>query len=613
MRLNDHTRDTGPRSYGRIALVYVSACLSVLQLSRLAYALNARERLITFSASEFISSWLLGLKFDLAATAMFIGLPLLMLALPTPARIDRAWRSFWLAMASMAVMVLTLACIADYFYADEVRRHIGQEIMTVAHDLDFLLAYALGPAKPGLLLMALLAVAAYFQWKMQTRIGTKRPSLIVAIAALLLTTLAIRGSVTSKPLNPIDAFASSSYELAQVSLNGPFSMVKSISRTTPSINADTLSQARATLGLDDHSNPFSRHAGKRTPHNVIVVLLESWSASYVDTFNNGRHLGVAPEMDALASDGLVFSNFYAAGQRSYEGIQAVMTGLPALPGIPSLSEGLTIRTTQVGSLAAQQGVRTLFMQASERRSLRLDAVAKSLGFAEYYGREDVPRVLLDYPDADAFRFGLDYESLQNMVDHLHGEQKQFLAFLFTGSTHTPVAAVPANLRAPVSPDNPDREFLDAIHYSDWSIGQFIKRARQEPWFDNTVFIFTADHTRGSDEQLRDRFHTPMVIYAPAIFSHRVDTRIGAQVDVFDTAIDLLGIEGNYFSAGHSLMAEPATSMALFRSGENLGLMTPDETLMYEPSMESSTHPAARYLQASRVLLYSTISRDRWTQ
>ena len=93
----------------------------------------------------------------------------------------------------------------------------------------------------------------------------------------------------------------------------------------------------------------------------------------------------------------------------------------------------------------------------------------------------------------------------------------------------------------------------------------------------------------------------------------MDTRIGAQVDVFDTAIELLGIEGNYFSAGHSLLAEPATSMALFRSGENLGLMTPDETLMYEPSMESSTHPAARYLQASRALLYSTISRDRWTQ
>jgi phosphoglycerol transferase MdoB-like AlkP superfamily enzyme len=422
--------------------------------------------------------------------------------------------------------------------------------------------------------------------------------------------LAVRGSVSSKPLSAIDAFDAGDYELAQLELDGAFSVVRALDRDTPQVTQRDHDHALATLGLPPGSNPFARHAGGGSIHNVVVMLLESWSASYVDAFRRGAPLQVTPEMDRLANDGSRFEEFYAAGQRSYEGLQAALTGLPALPGVPTLTEGLMTRTTRIGDLATRNGMRTIFIQTSRRRSLRLDSVAQALGFAEYYGREDVARPLLPYPDAEAFRFGLDYESMQLLADKLHGERRPFLVYLFTGSTHAPLAPLPAARRSQYPEGYPDKPFLDAIHYSDWSIGRFMERARQEPWFDNTVFIFTADHTRGTDKQLRDRFRIPLVVYAPKLVAARSDSRVGSQVDIFDTVISLIGVNGDYASFGRSLLAAAGQDRAVFRSGENVGIVTSDQCFMYTPQGQGA---AAGNLSAYRTLLYGAVGHNDWVR
>jgi phosphoglycerol transferase MdoB-like AlkP superfamily enzyme len=603
----------GQRSFQRIAIGYALACMAVLQFARLAFLIVSAPHLQGITPGQLAGSWLLGLRFDAALTASLLGLPLLMLGLPRPGRIERWWYRAWHAVATAVIVVVSFACIVDFYFEQEVQRHIGQELLTAGHDASIIKDYAAGPAKWGLLLLALVVFACLAWWRSAIRVPQARPRWPVFVATLLVVTLAVRGSVGAKPLNPIDAFSAGRYELAQLALNGPYSMVNALSRSAPVVSAREEAAARRDLGLGDGARPFARHAGARAPHNVVVVLLESWSAEYVGAFNGGRFPGLTPEMDALAQHGLMFPRFYAAGQRSYEGIQAVLAGLPAMPGVPSLTEGLTTRISKVGSLAAAHGARTLFMQASQRRSLRLDAVATALGFGEYFGMEDLPPLRLKYPDPKAFRFGLDHESLQDLLDRLHGERRQFLAFLFTGSTHQVVlpGMVPAALVAPAGAHTGGDPFLDAIHYSDWSIGRFMDRARSEPWFGNTVFVFTADHTRGNGATVRDRFHIPALIYAPGLVAAQVDGRIGTQADLFDTVLELLGFEADYASAGHSLLDPPQTDRVLFRSGEDVGLMTSTRALMYAGSAAALQDEDARYLRAYRDLIYAAIDHDDW--
>ena len=600
-----------PWSAFRVALLYAAACFVVLQLARAANFWTLREAFDAVPWTVIADSWLRGLRFDATATALFGGLPVIMLALPLPARWQRAWHWAWHGAACLGVLVMVLASITDHYFLAEVQRHIGQELLTVGNDLDYLGAYAAGPAVWGLMLLVLAVASAAWVCAKLVRGGHPRGSAWQALALLLLAWLMIRGAIVDKPINPIDAFKAESYELAQLQLNGAFTMAKALSRRAPGIRQREYDAALAQLGQASGGHPFARRAEGGPRHNVVIFLLESWSAGYVDAFRDGPPLGLTPNMDRMAREGVVFPNFYASGQRSFEGVQAVLTGLPALPGVPTLTEGLTLRMPRVGAIAAEAGLRTIFTQSARRNSLRLDAVAHALGFAEYYGREDNARLRIEYPDAEAFRYGLDHETMQGLAERLHGESRPFLAFLFSGSTHAPYAPVPPALQSHYPAGHPDKGLYDVIHYADWSIGQFMQRAAQEPWFDDTVFIFTADHThraRGPYAELCDRFDIPLVIYAPRLLEPQSDARVASHVDIFDTVMELLGVQADYASTGHSLLRPPQSDRVLVRSGENLGLARAGQCLMFRPGDAGSD---AEYLAAYRSVLYGVIQRDAW--
>jgi phosphoglycerol transferase MdoB-like AlkP superfamily enzyme len=592
----------------KLAAIYGVASLLVLQAARSAYYFSVHERFADTAFSAVVKSWMLGLRFDLTAIAMFVGLPIILLALPRPQQIAKAWLWIWHVAACIGLCALVFASIADFYFLGEVQRHMGQEVMTVANDLDFVGAFAVGPAKWGLMVLIALLVAIAIACRFLHGRSQTQGSWLQFMILLIAGGIAGRGSLGDKPINAIDAFDAGSYELTQLQLNGAFSIAKAMGREGPQVSQSDIDSALAQLG---HANddPFARRSKPGPTRNVVVFLLESWSSVYVDAFSD-KPLGVTPNMDAMARDGLAFTQFFAAGQRSYEGVQATLTGLPALPGVPTLTEGLTLRTSRIGAIASDHGMRTIFSQASKRRSLRLDSVANALGFAEYYGREDIKRFLLDYPDVNAFRFGIDHETMQTLADNLRGETKPFMAFLFTGTTHAPLAPLPESVKSHYPVDHPDKAFLDAVHYADWSIGQFMERARKEPWFENTVFIFAADHTRGLDAEMRDRFRIPMVIYAPKIFAPRVDTRIASQVDIFDTVIELIGAETSYASFGRSLLQPPSQNRALIRSGENMGVVTPKRCFMYTGN-ELPADADAMYLANYRSVLYGVIQRNNW--
>lgn len=376
----------------------------------------------------------------------------------------------------------------------------------------------------------------------------------------------------------IDAYADGDSAYGHLVLNGVFTtMVFSLNLDPVNHHFFPTEQAVAILAeerpVHDPAFPMlQRYAVTPTGRNVVFVLLESWNFDYVDSFA-GRNVGATPNFDALAAEGLRFTRFYAAGQRSIEGVQATLTGIPALKGLPRIDAGIGVSNfTRLGALAGKHSYHSVFVQSSDRDSFKIQGVARAAGFAEFYGKEDIP-LRLNYPDPKLATFGWDYDMLQFLKERLDAAGEPFLAYAFTGTTHTPYPALDGHvIREPHGYDD-ENGYINALHYSDWSVGEFMRAARQQPWFANTIFIFTADHaTHYQRGGFLKQFHIPLLIYAPGIIAAGSNDSIASQLDVMPTIIDLLGLPEEFAALGESMLRKHSGHAFVTEGGQSIALV-----------------------------------------
>jgi phosphoglycerol transferase MdoB-like AlkP superfamily enzyme len=107
----------------------------------------------------------------------------------------------------------------------------------------------------------------------------------------------------------------------------------------------------------------------------------------------------------------------------------------------------------------------------------------------------------------------------------------------------------SNHRPFTYPDNkidiPSKTNRDgAVKYSDYAIGQLLKKSQQKPWFDNTIFVFVADHCAGSagnsDVPLW-RYQIPAIFYAPKIIKPQIYSENSSQIDIAPTLLGFLNL------------------------------------------------------------------------
>jgi len=613
-------------------LLLVAVAMSVFKGVRLALLLSDPVQFADLGWGDTIMAFVAGLRFDLSIFLTFAAIPLWLLNFPLlssrMARLVLGWSVFTLLVAA------SLLLIGDLLYFGEVQRHLTNELTLLANDTHFLVQMALGSYLGLFLGLMLFLILLGWLWHRILNLPEQptRYNWWLFLLLLALMFIGIRQTTEGKPLGTIDAFSNGSRAYGNLVLNGPFTAYWSWYEggTKHRENAMSTQEALEVWGLPSADYPFEQqYPDHPSGLNIVFVLLESWGSRFVDSFD-GPNLGVTPNFDRLAAEGLKFPHFRASGQRSIQGIQASLTGIPYVPGTKNLGFGLEMSNfTHIGTLAQQHGYETIFVQASPRRSFHIDGVAAATGFAEYYGKEDIP-LLLDYPDPSAAEFGWDYDTLMFLKKRLDRAQHPFIAYLFTGTTHTPYAD-PGPQWHPY-PHEPQGEggLFNNLSYSDWSIGEFMKAASQSPWFDNTVFIFTADHDLlhyvRTPLPFVDWFHIPLVIYAPHHIQPGVDERLAAQQDFLPTFMDLLGFGDRFAAAGRSLLQPPSGDEAVWFSdgGSWLGLITPEgyvaaieDKLMASGSAKGPLSPqGAATLQhrmdAGAQIIRDALERNRWS-
>lgn len=515
-----------------------------------------------------------GLRFDISMAAFFIGIPLLFLLFPFRWAHHKYWQRFWLGYIFLAWILFIFLMIIDAIYFGQVHRHVGAEINTLNNDLGSLFALAFTNYLFIVIFFVLFVIVAAWIFKgflKELPLYPKFPlrQLFVWPLVFGLLLLAQRGNYSGKPIGVGEAFFSDSAPQGYLAMNGAFAITRALVEKQPDVRA-FMSQSEAdqitriqlsspNFAYLDIDYPLLRkyEGSISNKPNIVVLMLESWGALHIDAFRKIKDLaplGVTPNLDEIAQKGRLYSNFYANGQRSIQGAAAILASQPTLPSMPLLGLGMEHnRLSFLGDLAKYENYETFFLQSSDRGSFHFDAIAARAGFSNYWGAEDIQN-LHDRPKPPSTWGTWDHNTFQAANKLFSSSKKPFLGFVFTSTTHTPWL-IPDD-RWKKYKGNSDRDaFLNTLFYADWALGELISAAKKGGYFENTIFVITADHANEFVEQseiVPNQFHIPLVVFGPGV-KPGIDDRPGSQVDIIPTIIDLARWKAPYAGLGRSLL------------------------------------------------------------
>ena len=374
----------------------------------------------------------------------------------------------------------------------------------------------------------------------------------------------IRGGFTTA-VRPITISNANQYvnrpvEAALV-LNTPFSLYRTIGKNVfevPAYYADQQEMASvySPLHTPNDTLPF-------TKKNVVVLIVESFGREYIGALNKnleqGRYKGYTPCIDSLIARSTTFTRSFCNGRKSIDGMPSILSSIPMFVEPFFLTPASMNHVSGIASLLAGEGYETAFFHGAQRGSMGFMAFARATGFQQYYGRED-------FDDDQRFSGDADFDGtwaiwdepfLQYYATKMSEMKEPFMTAVFTASSHHPYV-VPEKYK-----DTYPEEGIvihKCIRYTDMALGRFFQTASRQPWYKNTIFVLTSDHTNLTDHAYYETdlggFCSPIIIYEPGQAPEMQD-KIAQQIDILPTVMGLLHYPKPYFAFGIDVLNTPA--------------------------------------------------------
>lgn len=414
-----------------------------------------------------------------------------------------------------------------------------------------------------------------------TSFGLKRSlgGIPVFVIIMGLTVVSIRGGVQYRPINLINASKYTEPKYFPIVLNTPFTLLKTMNESA----IEEIDYFDTEEELESIFNPVKIGKSEHKSHkdyNVVVLILESFSAEHSAYLNRYRiesgDPGFTPFLDSLMQKSLVFNGF-ANGQRSIDGVPAILSSLPSLMETPYLSSPYVGNDLEsIASLLKKEGYSTAFFHGGKNGTMGFEAYTRVVGFDKYHGMDE-------YANDDDFdgNWGIfDEPFLQYTADVATAMEQPFCIAAFTLSSHHPYT-IPENYNGKFRKGNLD--IHESIMYSDFALSQFFKKIKKETWFENTLFVLTADHcSQGDHPYFTSRlgqYSIPIVFYNPNENWDSLSPAIAQQTDILPSVMDYLGIEQEYISFGESVFDSLLNPFAVMYQSNTYQLVV--DSLIYQ--------------------------------
>jgi phosphoglycerol transferase MdoB-like AlkP superfamily enzyme len=332
---------------------------------------------------------------------------------------------------------------------------------------------------------------------------------------------------------------------------------------------------------------------KKQPINIVLILLESWSADLIEPFSGSAE--ITPYFNALAKEGLLFTHFYANGHRSQQAICSILSGFPSVPNYDITDNHSKYKyLPSLTAILAEQGYNTSFYFGGNLDYGNIRAFLLHTGFdniiEEQNIAEKLPRGKLGIHDQYMFAYQLD--DLKEM-------REPFFSMLFTLSSHSPYDQ-PKNANIKEQDWNTEEgKYLNAASYCDYWLGHYFEKAKQEPWYDNTLFILLADHSHPSHIEhsyfSADYQHIPMLWFGNVLKEEYKGLQteiIASHVDLAETLLSQLGISTSLFRWGRNIFNPYSNNFAYFEINKGFGWITPQGSLTH--SVDKNKYEETRF-------------------
>lgn len=628
----------------RLALVYV-----VLAACRVVFAAMNAGQIGGYAPGEWGPLAAGALVFD-TVSMLYANLPFIFFSL-LPLRIrERGWYRrglLWLYATTNALLVVVLNLADAIYFHYAQKRFTADEFHFTGNDNNAVLVgefigqyWYLVPVAAALVWAMVWAYRRIPDWKL----AIKNPFVYAGVSLLLLALAGglavggIRGGFTRqvRPITLSNAAQYASYQKSSLVLSNPFCVIRTLGSGGIEV-PDYFAPEELAAIFTPYHYPAADTAGiDLGRRNVVIFTLESFSAEHSAYLNPDLYPaggGYTPFLDSLMAEGYTLTNAYANGRKSIDALPSI------LASIPSYRTPFVLLPQSLGEVRAlprllrDQGYATAFYCGSQRNSMGFAAFASLAGIEHIRMREEY-EAARGSEDFDGFWGIWDEPFLQYAAATMGERGEPFLASVFTLSSHHPFV-VPAQYEGAFSPGT--TRVHAPVQYTDLSLRRFFEAARSQPWFDNTLFVFSADHV--SSEVGAAKTKTPtggsrivLFFYAPGSRLRGRDPRTAQQLDIMPTVLGLTGYTEPYFAFGRDIFGEPdrpavatnyvgesyqyiADSVVLFSGGDRaLAAYAPDDTLQTRdiaPLDPPAMRAGERTLKAILQQYYEHLSRQSY--
>ncbi|HTN28473.1 MAG TPA: sulfatase-like hydrolase/transferase [Burkholderiales bacterium] len=592
------------------ALAAAIVLVAVWTLTRLALAL--RPEVAALGGMDLVRAFAFGLVFDVVAASCF-AIPLTLWLAIAPNRLART-RAYgfatmvWFCALCFAGLVLA---VAEWLFWDE----FGARFNFIAVDYLLYTHEVLGniwQSYPvGRLLVMLAAAAAAITYVLRRVLlrsvqaplrWTTRLGVIATHAALIAAcTLVLDGDAKNgSGSDPADELAGNGvYEFFSALRRNELSFERFYA-TLPMDEAlgivrDSLGPARWIEQAPQGLERLEEGRGGEKHLNVVLVSVESLGAEFLGSYGDRR--GLTPRLDALARESLWFSNVYATGNRTVRGLEALSLALPPTPGQSIVRRPKNQSLYSLGSVFEDKGYAVLFAYGGYGYFDNMNAFFDANDY-RVVDRTQIARKEIEFENIWGVADEHLFDKVLAEIDREKAAEpaKPVFAHVMTTSNHRPYTYPAGRIDIPSGTGRDG-----AVKYTDYALGRLIERARSHAWFDDTVFVITADHganARGTSSIPVSHYRIPVFVYAPKhVAPQRID-RLMSQIDIAPTLLGLLDFRYYTKFLGRDVLHASADGDRAFVANfQTLGYLRGDEMVVLRPKRSLE-----RYVRANGVFV-----------
>ncbi len=502
-----------------------------------------------FTQDEIFESFILGIRFDIAAI-LLVNSPIILLSLFQTRNSTVLFFERLLFVVSNSIAILI--AVDDFELFHFMGKRLSYDLFVITDDIFdqlpqllknfwYLPIFALG-----------FGIASYYFDKKYFSLINSRPtwrSHVFNLLILGVSFVGVRGGLQHKSINVQSAFIQGKNELGHLVLNSPYHFLRTL-KNEPKKKLDYFKSDDDAKNIILNRREFREVFQGQSKANVVLIILESFSSEYVEK-------GYAPFLSELKNKAVYFERHLANGRRSIESLPSLLCGQPSLLSEPiSKSIYAGNKFNCFPKMLKQAGYSNYFFHAGAKGTMGFEAYTLANGFDKYFSKDD-------YGDKDFDgTWGIfDLPFLQFTGKKISQMKEPFLVGIFTLSSHQPYK-IPDEFKGRFPKGT--LEIHESIGYTDFSLRKFFETIQNEPWFKNTYFIITADHSQKVETKkysnMIGRYRVPLLIMGPGI---RPETKqkVTQHSDIPRTVLDLVEVDGEM----------PATSVSAFNEDAGLAL------------------------------------------